>query len=55
MNEADNALYLTKDHGRNQIVISGSENRNHQAVIIPTNFIRPLYIGSNQSVGMNDN
>ena len=25
MNEADNALFLAKDHGRNQIVISGAE------------------------------
>ena len=25
MNEADNSLYLAKDHGRNQIVISGSD------------------------------
>lgn len=25
MNEADNALYLAKEHGRNQIVLSGSE------------------------------
>ena len=27
VNEADNALYLAKDHGRNQIVISGNEEQ----------------------------
>jgi len=27
MSDADNALYLAKDHGRNQIVVSGSEEQ----------------------------